>query len=98
MASGNRPLRTYRLGLVSASVFANTREGQGEQEGRIVYSVQLQRRFRDTEANWKTSSSFDLSTLPAAIEALRLALAYLVERELTTTLSSDASTADDIPY
>ncbi len=98
MASGNRPLRTYRLGLVSASVFANARDAQGEQEGRIVHTVQLQRRFRDGTGNWKTSASFDLSTLPAAIEALRLALAYLVERDLTTAPPTEPSTADDIPY
>ncbi|MGD9648116.1 MAG: hypothetical protein AB7U73_20555, partial [Pirellulales bacterium] len=95
---GNRPVRTYRLGLISAAVFANTREAQGEQEGRVVHTVQLQRRYRDGEGNWKTSASFDLSTLPAAIEALRLALAYLVERELATVPPSEAGMTDDIPY
>jgi hypothetical protein len=98
MASGNRPLRTYRLGLVSASVFANTREVPGEQEQRVVHTVQLQRRYRDSAGNWKTSASFDLSTLAAAIEALRLAQAYLVERELTAAPQFEPSTNDDIPF
>lgn len=80
MATANRPEKTFRLGLVSASVFTNVREATAEQEERTVRSVQLQRRYRDDEG-WKTSTSFDLSNLPAAIEALRAALAYLLERE-----------------
>lgn len=84
MANGNRPLRIFRLGLVSAAVFANTREAQGEQEERTVHSVQLQRRYRDGEGNWRTSASFDPGTLPAAIETLRLALGYVVSLESGT--------------
>lgn len=82
MANGNRPEKTFRLGLVSASVFANVREATAEQEERTVRSVHLQRRYRDDEG-WKTSTSFDLSNLASAIEALRLAFAYLAEREAT---------------
>lgn len=83
MASTNRPEKTFRLGLISASVFANVRESNGEQRERTIRSVQLQRRFRD-DAGWKSSTSFDLSSLPVAIEALRLALAYLVEQECSS--------------
>ncbi len=88
MANGNKPDKTFRLGLVNASVFTNVREATAEQEERAVRSVQLQRRYRDADGSWKTSTSFDLSNLPAAIEALRLALAYLVEREATTANDS----------
>jgi hypothetical protein len=84
MANGNKPEKAFRLGLVSAAVFANIREGAGDQEDRVMHTVQLQRRYRDADGTWKTSTSFDLSNLPAAIEALRLAFAYLAEREATT--------------
>lgn len=85
MASGNKPERIIKLGVVRAAIFANVREGNGEHEERILRSVQLQRRYRDNDGTWKTSTSFDLSNLPVAIEALRLALAYLIEREAIMT-------------
>jgi hypothetical protein len=81
MANGNKPERTIRLGLISAAIFANVREAAGNQEERVVHSVQLQRRYREADGTWKTSTSFDLSNLPVAIEALRLAFVYLIERE-----------------
>ena len=98
MANGNKPEKTFRLGLVSASVFANTREPTSGNHERVQRGVQLQRRYRDAKGDWQSSTSFDAGTLPAAIEALRLALAYLIERELATVPPSEASATDDIPY
>ena len=81
MGNGNKPEKTVCLGMVSAAIFANVRGGSGEANERVIHSVQLQRRYRHADGTWKTSTSFDISNLPAAIEALRLALAYLVERQ-----------------
>ncbi len=81
MANGNKPSKVIRLGLVSAAVFNNVQEAAGNEEERVMRSVQMQRRYRDADGNWKTSTSFDLAHLPAAIEALRLAFQYLVEQE-----------------
>jgi len=80
MATGNRPEKTIKLGPIQAAIFANVREATADQEERVLRSVQLGRRYRDADGNWKTSTSFDLSNLPAAIEALRLAFEYLVEQ------------------
>lgn len=88
MGIGNKPERTIRLGLVHVAIFSNLREATADQDERVLRSVQLQRRYRDAEGAWKTSTSFDLANLPAAIEALRLALEYLVQRE-----AGDAPTA-----
>lgn len=88
MGTGNKPEKLIRLGLVNVAIFGNLREATADQEERLLRSVQLQRRYRDADGNWKTSTSFDLANLPAAIEALRLAFEYLVQRE-----AGDAPTA-----
>lgn len=90
MATGNRPEKTFRLGLVSASVFANVRQRGDDQEERMVRTVQLARRYRDGQT-WKTSTSFDIGQLPAAIEALRLALAYLVDQQQSADQEESAA-------
>lgn len=78
--SGNKPVRTIRIGLVSASVFANSREADEGKEDRINHSVQLQRRYRD-EDGWKTTQTLGLADLPVAIHCLQMALDFIAERE-----------------
>lgn len=78
--SGNKPVRTIRLGLVSVSVFANNREAEEGKEDRVNHSVQLQRRYRDEEG-WKTTYTLGLADLPLAIQALQMALDFVAERE-----------------
>lgn len=71
------PEKTYRIGLVSASVFVNEIDGDGGK--RTIRNVNLQRRYRDGDT-WKSSSSFGLADLPAALRVLQLAAEH-VERE-----------------
>jgi hypothetical protein len=73
-----KPERVFRIGAVSASVFVNQVDGEGGK--RKVHNVNLQRRYRDGD-DWKSSSSFALSDLPAAIAVLNLALEHVAERE-----------------
>jgi len=78
--SGNKPVRTFRIGLVSASVFANSREADEGKEERVNHTVQLQRRYKDEEG-WKSTQTLGLGDLPLAIHALEMALAFVAERE-----------------
>ncbi|TWT60966.1 hypothetical protein [Rubinisphaera italica] len=77
MAS-NAPEKTFRIGLVSASVFVNEIDGDGGK--RTIRNVNLQRRYRDGD-DWKSSTSFGLADLPVALRVLQLAQAYVEERE-----------------
>ena len=79
--TGNKPLKTFRLGQISASVWQNevaARDGGGP---RTLFSVQLQKRTRDAEGNWKTVSIFNLPDLPLAQRVLEQAQAFLELRE-----------------
>lgn len=68
------PEKTFRIGLVSASVFINDVNGEGGK--RQIRNVNLQRRYRDGD-NWKSSSSFGLADLPNAMRALQLAMQHV---------------------
>lgn len=68
----NRPVKTIRIGSVSASIFCNETAGPNGQK-REFRNVQLQRSYREND-DWKTSSSFALADMPAAIRCLELAL------------------------
>jgi hypothetical protein len=73
-----KPERVFRIGAISASVFVNEIDGEGGK--RTVRNVNLQRRFKDGD-EWKSSSSFNLSDLPAAITVMNLALDHVAAQE-----------------
>lgn len=73
-----RPEMTFRMGFVSASVFARDVEIEGEH--RTFRSVSLQKSYMDGEER-KWTSSFNLAELPVAIRCLQLAQHYVEQRE-----------------
>jgi hypothetical protein len=78
-----RPEKVFRVGFVSASVFAH--EVDGENGKRTLRSVSLQKRYLDGEET-KYTSSFNLAELPQAIRALQLAQQYVEGAEAEVTL------------
>ena len=73
-----KPERVFRIGSISASVFANEADGEGGK--RQMRNVNLQRRYRDGD-QWKSSTSFALADLPAAMAVLKLALDHVAAQE-----------------
>ena len=76
-----KPEKVFRIGYVSASVFANEVDGDGGT--RTFRSVVVQRSYRDGD-DTKFTSSFGLAELPQAIRVLQLAQAYVEQREAET--------------
>ena len=79
-----KPEKVFRIGFVSASVFAH--EIDADDGKRTLRSVNLQKRYLDGE-EVKYTSSFNLAELPQAIRVLKLAADYVEARESQVTLS-----------
>lgn len=75
-----QPEKTFRIGSCSASVFVNTSGDKTDDKQRSFRNVSLQRRYRD-DGKWKSSNSFTLGDLPAAIAVLNMALDYVASQE-----------------
>ena len=76
--SQRKPEKVYRIGFVSASVFAravDTDDGQ-----RTLRSVNVQKRYLDGD-EVKYTSSFGLTELPQAIRVLQLAQQHVEAAE-----------------
>lgn len=76
--STRSPLKVFRIGFVSASVFARDIDTEGGK--RTIHSVNVQKRYLDGEQA-KYTSSFGLAELPQAIRCLQLAQEYLESLE-----------------
>lgn len=72
------PQKVFRIGAVSASVFANEIATDGGK--RTVRNVNVQRRYKDGN-EWKSSTSFGLADLPNAIRVLELSLEHVERSE-----------------
>jgi hypothetical protein len=79
-----RPEKVYRIGSISASVFAH--EVENDDVKRTMRSVSLQKRYLDGN-DAKFTSSFNLSELPQAIRVLQLAQEYVERREAEINLT-----------
>ncbi len=88
MAQRKAPEKMFRIGFVSASVFAH--EVESDETKRTIRSVSVQKRYLD-EGEPKYTSSFNLSELPQAIRALQLAQLYVEVREADVPLGEGSS-------
>jgi len=69
MAQGNRPIMEFRAGSVRASIWHDGASGESG-ETFSVFSVRIERRYKDAEGNWQTASSFrrrDLADLELVV-------------------------------
>ncbi|MBT4482601.1 MAG: hypothetical protein HOC71_02875 [Candidatus Latescibacteria bacterium] len=79
----NKPIRTYKAGGVKASVFENKAEYNGKQT--TMYRVALDKTYKDSNGNWKSTSSFNATTeLNRAILVLQKAYEFCVKLEEKT--------------
>jgi len=69
-----KPEKVFRLGYVSASIFA--RKIEGDEGSRTIRSVNVQKRYVDGEET-KYTSSFSLAELPLVLRVLELAQQHM---------------------
>jgi len=80
-SSQRKPEKVFRIGFVSASVFAHNVETDGVT--RTIRSVSIQKRYKDGD-DVKYASSFNLAELPQALRVMQLAQEHveLAEAEI----------------
>ncbi|MCA9073687.1 MAG: hypothetical protein KDA93_01550 [Planctomycetaceae bacterium] len=83
MSKSNKPEKVFRIGFVSASVFARDVDIDGTK--RTLRSVNVQKRYVD-DGEAKYTSSFGLGELPQAIRCLQLAQNYIEGHEADLNL------------
>ncbi len=84
-----KPERVIRIGPISGSVFVNEIETEGGT--RSIRAVKFERRYKDSEGEWKSTSTFTLADLPVAIAVLSRALQYVADKEADRDIACDNS-------
>jgi len=71
-----KPEKRFRCGGCEAAIFENEIERAGKTVK--VKKVAFQKRYRNADGEWKSTSSLDVNDIPKAILALRKAYEHLV--------------------
>lgn len=71
----SQPEITFRHGPCSASVFENEYHRDGEKF--TIRRVSFQRRYRDKDGQWQTTTSLKINDIPKAILVLQKAFEFL---------------------
>jgi hypothetical protein len=74
-----QPEKRFKIGAVTASIFAN--EVSGQNGKAVLKSVSLQRSYKDKSGNFQNTASFKANDIPKAVLALSKAYEYLVSNE-----------------
>ena len=78
-----KPDKVFRIGFVSASIFAHESDTDGRK--RTFHSVSIQKHYVKSD-EVKYTSSFGLAELPQALRLLQLAQTWVETREAELTL------------
>jgi len=79
--SGSMPEKRFSTGAISAAVWQN--QGKSKEGEAVSFrTVSLQRRYKDKEGNWQSSSSLRVNDLPRASLVLQKAYEFLVLKEM----------------
>jgi len=62
MEKNNKPEKKFRCGGVGAAIWKNNTTIEGRQIN--TYSIQIQKRYKDKDDNWKDTNSFHTNDLP----------------------------------
>ena len=76
---GNKPVKKIRAGQVSAALWENEIEVNGQK--MTVLKATLDRRYRDKDGKWQSSQSFSRNEIPVAIYCLIRAFDAMVDKE-----------------
>ncbi len=71
----SRPVKKFKAGAISCSVWRN--EVAKGDRAFDVFSVQIDRRYRDQNDQWKSTTSFKLNDLPRVSMLAGKAFEYL---------------------
>ena len=75
----NKPLARYRAGRITAALWAS--KVNFSRDHRPLLKVTVERRYRDAQGNWRSTSSFTRNEVPLVMHLLHHAFSEMVRRE-----------------
>jgi hypothetical protein len=75
--SQQTPIAKFKAGQVSAALWENEIEAGGRPA--TILKATIQRRYKDTDGRWKSSTSFSRNEIPLAVHCLQKAFDKMID-------------------
>ena len=82
------PLEKFKAGQVSAAIWENKVMVNGKET--VMLKASIQRRYKDKNGEWKSTTSFGRNEIPLAIYCLQKAFEKIIEKQAEES-NSEAS-------
>lgn len=83
MGENNTPIKKFRAGAISASIFKNNGKRKNGEDVEFN-TIQLQRAYKDKNDEWQNTSTLRVNDLPRAALLLGKAYEHLVLKNVNT--------------
>ena len=83
------PIAKFRAGQVSAALWENEIQTGGRTA--TMLKATIQRRYKDTDGQWKSSTSFSRNEIPLAIHCLQKAFERIVALQNESSANGGAN-------
>ena len=87
MENNNGPLTRFKAGSVVAAVWDNNITVNGSV--RSIKKVTVERRYKDKDGNWKSSTSFGRDEIALAKHCLDMAFEFILESQEASKATSN---------
>ena len=77
--AAQKPIAKFRAGQVSCALFENSINVNGS--AKTILKASIQRRYKDGDGTWKSSTSFSRNEIPLAIYCLEKAFDAIVNEQ-----------------
>jgi len=75
--TGQTPIARFKAGPVSAALWENEIQTGGRTA--TILKATIQRRYKDTDGQWKSSTSFSRNEIPLAVHCLQKAFEKMID-------------------
>ena len=89
--AAQKPIAKIRAGSVSCALWENEIKVDGQTKTDLKASIE--RRYKDKDGNWKSSTSFRRNEIPLAIFCLARAFDKIINEETTNNGTSEEAVA-----
>jgi hypothetical protein len=88
------PIEKFKAGQVSAAIWEN--KVMVNDRETVMLKASIQRRYKDKDGEWKSSSSFGRNEIPLAIHCLQKAFEKIIEKQNAASSDSNSVDIEDI--
>ena len=94
MTGQQLPVAKFRAGQISSALWENQIQVKGA--AVTILKATVQRRYKDRDGNWQSSTSFSRNEIPLAIHCLQKAFEKIIEIQSEDSSNGNGNSVEEV--